>query len=111
MSFRRRIKQLFCKHDYAPWANIFGDFIHVFDGARTVLICRKCGKRKYIKEFINAPLNYNCMFDYIVLTSEGTEKACKLAESYKEDIFRDKELYVRLFCKGEEEEVDRDSRT
>ena len=103
MSFRKRIKQLFCKHDYVPWANIFGDFIHALDGARTVLICRKCGKRKYVKEFINAPLNYNCMFNYIALMSEGTERACRLAESYKEDIFRDKELYIKLFCGGNNE--------
>lgn len=90
----KRIKQLFCKHDYKPWANVFGDFIHHMDGVRTVLYCPKCGKRKYIREFINAPLNYNAVWNYLAaLKYEGEE----FARMFAEDIFRDIDLYWELF--------------
>lgn len=58
MTVSRRFKQLFCRHDYQVFANIYGDLIHHLK-ARTVLMCRKCGKRKLVKDYIEAPINYN----------------------------------------------------
>lgn len=58
MGFVNRLKQLICKHDYKLFANIYGDLINDFD-ARTIYLCEKCGKRKFVKEFIEAPVNYN----------------------------------------------------
>ncbi len=58
MAFMSKSEQLFCSHDYQLFANVYGDLVHDLN-ARTVLICKKCGKRKYIKNYIEAPINYN----------------------------------------------------
>ena len=58
MQFVDKLKRIFCRHNYQLFANIYGDLVHDFD-ARTVYICKKCGKRKYVKDYIEAPLNYN----------------------------------------------------
>ena len=58
MKLTHKIKQLFCKHDYAIFANIHGDLVNYFN-ARTVLLCKKCSKRKFIRYYIKAPVNYN----------------------------------------------------
>lgn len=87
--------KLFCKHDYKPWANVHGDLINWMGGIRTVLYCKKCGKRKYIKDYIEAPLNYNAICNYIsVLKYEGKELANEL---FGDDIFKDVNLYLELF--------------
>ena len=96
---KKVVKQLFCKHNYLPYANIYGDFIHWMDGDRTVLLCPKCGKRKYIKEYINAPLSYNALMNYIWYAKWRGEKKAK--ELFAEDIFKDVEMYLRLFKKEE----------
>lgn len=97
--FKKKIKYLFCKHNYKPWANVHGDFINWMN-CRTVLICTKCGKRKFIKDYIEAPLNYNNMFNYIALKREGRDD---LAESYFKYIIKDEKLFLELF--GDNNEV------
>lgn len=48
-----------CHHTYIPFANIYGDLRKEFHGSRTVLICSKCGQKKYTKKYILSPYNYN----------------------------------------------------
>ena len=96
-----RIKQLTCKHEYLPWANVHGDFIHYMGGVRTVLYCPKCGKRKYIKEYIEAPIHYNYLWNYLAAWKyDGKEFADK---NFKDGIFKDVELYIKLYGGKEEE--------
>lgn len=54
----KKIKSMFCKHDYKLFANIYGDLVNDLN-AKTVFICKKCGKRKFISNYIEAPINYN----------------------------------------------------
>lgn len=89
-----KIKPLFCKHDYKVWANIYGDLILDFKGARTVLMCPKCNKRKYIKAYMEAPLNYNHFMEYCAMQKSGDP----LAEDYLENVFKNKEQYLKTFC-------------
>lgn len=58
MLLKYRLKQLFCKHDYRLWANVYGDLINEMN-CRTVMLCPRCGKRKYVGEYIEAPCNFN----------------------------------------------------
>lgn len=46
------VKSLFCKHDYKFDSNTYGDCINFTDGARTILKCARCGKYKYIHDFL-----------------------------------------------------------
>lgn len=88
-----------CKHDYVPWANTHGDWINCTN-FRTVLICRKCGKRKYIKDYIYAPLNYGSIWNYLAACKyDGKEFADK---NFLNSIFKDKELYIKLFIDKED---------
>lgn len=89
----KKSKQLFCKHNYQPWANIYGDLINDLN-SRTVLLCPKCKKRKFIKEYIEAPINYNCFFNYCALHRAKSS----LADSYMDHVFKDKKQFVELFC-------------
>jgi len=41
------LKRLFCKHDYRTVANIYGDAIINFGGARSIQQCRHCRKIRY----------------------------------------------------------------
>lgn len=66
------IKQLVCKHDYFPWANVHGDLINDFN-CRTVLLCRKCYKRKMIKPYISAPYSYNYILHCIYKLQQETK--------------------------------------
>lgn len=54
-----KLKQIFCKHDYKPVANIYGDLSLNYNNSRTVVRCCKCHKLKYIQEYIEAPLDFN----------------------------------------------------
>lgn len=64
-----------------------------------MLYCPKCGKRKYIKDYIEAPLNFNAIWNYIsCLKYNGEETAKKL---FAKDIFKDIELYIKLFGDNE----------
>ena len=87
-------KQLICKHDYIPLANIYGDMIHA-TGCRTVIICKKCGKIKFVKDFIDAPLVYNaiCEFTYFKKVA-GEEVAWNRVKDY---IFKDINQFIFLF--------------
>ena len=64
MKIKRKLKQLFCKHDYRLWANVYGDLQEDLK-CKTIFLCPKCGKRKFIDEFIEAPCNYNEIAHYI----------------------------------------------
>ena len=54
------------EHDYQPWANVHGDLINDMN-CRTVLVCRNCGKRKFVGDYIPAPLNYSAVLDTITI--------------------------------------------
>ncbi len=58
MAFSKKIKQLCCKHDYKLFANVYGDLVNDLN-ARTVYICKKCGKRRFDWKYREAPINYN----------------------------------------------------
>lgn len=90
----KRIKRLFCKHEYLPYANVFGDHINYMN-CRTVLLCPKCGKRKYVGDFIEAPFNYNELMMYIhIAEHDGEETAEKICGDF---IVRDRELLHKFF--------------
>lgn len=68
----KKLKQLFCRHKYIPWAYI--DKVtseKYFNGAKTVYICTKCGKRKYSKKEEDAPINYSDFIDVTYLLTLG----------------------------------------
>ena len=49
-----------CKHNYKPWANIIGDEAQaLLNGNKTILMCTKCGKKHFSKEFLLAPISFN----------------------------------------------------
>lgn len=58
MKIAKRAGQVFCRHNYVLFANIYGDLINDLN-ARTIYICKKCGKRKFEKDYKEAPVNYN----------------------------------------------------
>ena len=58
MRVPRGLRQTFCRHKYKLFANIYGDLVNQLN-ARTVMLCSKCGRRKFLKAFIDAPINYN----------------------------------------------------
>lgn len=83
-----------CKHEYLPLANTHGDWIN-HTKFRTVLRCKKCGKLKYVKEYIEAPLNYGALWNYYALRdSFGKDVAYSLVKDY---IFKDKEQFMHLW--------------
>ena len=86
------LKQLFCKHDYYPWANIYGDVATEL-GCRTVAICRKCGKRKYLRELYPAPLNYNAVVEFWSLLAVMNEE--EAFELTCENMIQDYKLFVK----------------
>lgn len=95
------IKKIFCKHDYVPWANTHGDWIN-WTNFRTVMMCTKCGKRNYLKNYIPAPCDYGAVMNW-VLCARYDE--IELADSlFGKDIVKDKELFSMLFG-GESSEV------
>ena len=65
------IKQLLCRHDYKPWANVYGD-LRNYIGGTTMLLCPKCSKKKVIDKYIEAPLNYNMIGVYYYHKMSGT---------------------------------------
>lgn len=98
MKITGRVRQLFCKHDYTLFANIYGDLINDFD-ARTVYICRKCGRRKFDKEYVEAPVNYNSFLqDCANYRKTGTLNISKRT-------IRDKEQYEKLFGPKKPEDI------
>lgn len=88
-----KFKQTICEHEYKPWANIYGDLINDFNGDRTILLCSKCLKRKYIKEYIEAPLNANNLFNYLALEKQKDP----FSDDYLEGIVQNKNQYKELF--------------
>lgn len=91
-------KSLFCKHNYRPWAWISPELRGEFRGCQTVLLCPKCGKRKYIKELLPTPVNYDWVLRYIAFTKTHTEQESK--QFYKQiysNIIRDEELLIMNF--------------
>lgn len=64
MKIKKKLKQIFCKHDYRLWANVYGQLAEDLN-CKTMYLCPKCGKRRFIKEFIEAPCNYNEIALYI----------------------------------------------
>lgn len=95
--FIKKLKRLFCRHNYIPWAYIDkATSEKYFDGAKTVYICTKCGKRKYSKEEVDAPLNYSDFIDVLYLFSCGAvsiDEAVNILQLNSVD----KDLYKFLF--------------
>lgn len=59
------------------------------------MICSKCGKRKYVKNYIPAPCDYGAIMNWVLCARcEGIEIANSL---FSEDIVKDKELFSMLF--------------
>jgi len=87
------LKQLFCKHNYKPWANVHGDAINDL-GFRTVLYCTKCKKFKYVSEFIPAPIDYGYAMGYLLALRDHNVKR---ANELKAFIVKDWGLYKKYF--------------
>lgn len=95
-------KKLFCRHDYKPWANVHGDMINKMN-CRTVLLCTKCGKRKFIKDYIPAPLNYGAIFDYYYyMALYGADTAMDIVY---DSLVKDEELFQKFFRGNVEDEI------
>lgn len=63
-----------CKHNFKPWANIFGDGAQaLLNGSKTVLMCTKCGKKQFSKEFLIAPLSFNKLINNLATFEPRTE--------------------------------------
>ncbi len=53
-------KKITCEHDFQPMTNLYGDFIYMAGGYRSISKCPKCGKQRYSKDLIkreNVPVN------------------------------------------------------
>ena len=97
-----RSKQIFCHHNYKVWANIYGDMRNDLK-AKTVLYCPKCGKRKYIKEYIEAPIDYNMFFAYMHTYNSKNPTTRHFAENIiRPSIIKNRDLFNKTF--GEEYE-------
>lgn len=83
-----------CKHNYIPLANIHGDMIHA-TGCRTLMICSKCNKIKFIKEYIEAPLSYNAICEFIYFKKAAGEEVAW--DRVKDYIFKNKQQFMELF--------------
>ena len=90
-----RIKKLFCKHDYIPFANLYGDLINSL-GYRTVFWCKKCGKMRFSEELVPAPVNYNYIVYYLHLQSVLPEEEAwnKVFPHIFSNVNQFKELYI-----------------
>ena len=90
-----RVKKLFCKHDYIPFANLYGDLINSL-GCRTVFWCKKCGKMKFSEEFVPAPVNYNLIVYYMHLQDVMPEEEAwdKVFPDIFSNVRQFKELYI-----------------
>lgn len=91
------LKQTFCKHDFKPWANIYGDLINCFNGERTVYLCRKCNKRKYSRHYVKAPLNYNNFLE--LYTKTFNNNLLPNSDKVLQSVLQDRELFNDLFVK------------
>lgn len=90
IQMRPAFKQLFCRHRYQLFANIYGDLVNDFN-ARTVFLCTKCHKRKYIKKYIEAPVNYNLfLHDCVAYKETGVFQLSP-------NTIKDKKQYDELF--------------
>lgn len=85
MKIKQFVKQLFCKHEYVPFANIHGDLAVEMNFKRTVLICKKCHKRKYIEKYIPAPYSYMQVLKACALLKEGKDVEAELFIKNMED--------------------------
>lgn len=92
MKLKTILHQCKCKHEYKPWANIYGDLIDEFK-ARTVYLCPKCFKRRFGKEYIDAPLNYN----KVLIWAREKQLDNPLAEDLILETVQDKRLLDRYF--------------
>lgn len=98
MTLTKRLKRLFCRHRYQVFANIYGDLVESLN-ARTVLMCTKCGKRKFIKKYVEAPINYNSFLrdcSYCRLTG---------VPQISSDTVKNPEQYEKLFGPQEGDDV------
>ena len=102
MKIKQVIKQLFCKHEYIVLANIDEELQGYFKGCATILGCRKCGKRKYIKEYVPAPFKYSDVLRYGNIIASGSEEDRK---SMMQEISATVEKYAKQF----DEEVNNES--
>lgn len=91
-----KIRQLFCRHKFLPWANITGDLIYDFQGCRTVMQCKKCGKRNFIEPYLEAPLDYNNIISYVAGHYQGMEEK-DLWDKFGKFIIKDKDGYIESF--------------
>ena len=89
------LKQNFCRHDFKPWANIYGDLINAFDGDRTVCLCTKCKKRKWSKNYIKAPLNYNKVLE--LTTKSFNRNMYYFDQQSLDSVIQDKDLFNELY--------------
>ena len=88
-------KQKYCRHEYRPWANIYGDLINDFD-SRTIMMCPKCGKRMFIGPYIEAPINYNSFLEFAARFFKF-ENFDSLWEQTGQYIIKNKKQYLELF--------------
>ena len=51
-------KSIFCKHEYEWFETIHGDMINSLN-YRTTYKCKKCGKEKHYKTYIQKDFNWN----------------------------------------------------
>lgn len=90
-----------CKHDYQPWANVHGDLINDMN-CRTVFLCKNCGKRKFVGDYIPAPLNYSAVLEFCYLDKKlGDSDAAY--ETVKDRLIKNKKQFLELF--GDKYEV------
>ena len=53
------LKQIFCNHDYKWKETIHGDEIRYCGWKRTIYECSKCGKEKYLDDYIQKDFDWN----------------------------------------------------
>lgn len=75
-----------------PLANIYGDLV-IDINARTLMVCLKCGKLKYSKKYIKAPLNYNALNIFNYMKQIASSKDNILHDYYNQFVIQDKSLY------------------
>lgn len=81
-----------CDHDFRLWANPSGSSDVDFS---TVYYCSRCGERKYVQEFIPAPLDYDYIGLYIQYAKAGASKA--FLDALLSQIIKDEDLYTDIW--------------
>ena len=88
--------QMFSNDRLAVPRAISVDMRNGFFYIRTVLLCRNCGKRKFVRDYIPAPLNYSAVLEFCYLDKKLGDSTAAY-EAVKDRLIKNKKQFLELF--------------